>query len=132
MNCEKWHMEISGYIDNELNDEESQALFEHLASCPDCRAFLADARVIHRAFLEEKAAIEKTDGTALADYQPLPRRRVNVSFASVALTTFLACLCSLMIGMFLARSQIFVPTPIVPSDVQISTEQVQSAQEPNR
>ncbi len=129
MSCENWRMEISAFIDSELSDEEQQALYQHLAACVDCRGFLRDTRIIHGALQVEDEDVEKIDQVEIADGQPFYRRRLNVSFASVALMTFLACLCSFIIGVLLEQSRLFTLTPVTPSNVQTITEQMRSPKE---
>jgi anti-sigma factor RsiW len=40
MNCVQYEEQISAYIDHELDDAQTAALFEHLGVCSSCRTFL--------------------------------------------------------------------------------------------
>ena len=43
MTCEEYQEQVSQYIDGELDDKESGALFKHLSTCGECRSFLRSA-----------------------------------------------------------------------------------------
>jgi hypothetical protein len=40
MTCDEYQEQVSQYIDGELDDKESGALFKHLSTCGECRSFL--------------------------------------------------------------------------------------------
>ena len=102
MTCEHWRMEISMWLDNELDDEAQHAMYQHLASCPGCRAFLADARKLHAALMEEKASYGGQEVDQDEAHVSLFRLRIHAPFASVVLGVLLACLFSLFLGVSLA------------------------------
>jgi len=56
--CENIELLLSGYVDNELSEEQHQKVTQHLASCPDCREVVQDLedtnQLLHFAFSEEK------------------------------------------------------------------------------
>jgi hypothetical protein len=50
MQSDPWTAKLSEYLDGDLSEPERAAVERHLASCPTCRATLADlARVVERA-----------------------------------------------------------------------------------
>ena len=46
MNCDKWKMQILLAETGELSGDEQEAIDKHLASCDDCRSYLADSKSI--------------------------------------------------------------------------------------
>jgi predicted anti-sigma-YlaC factor YlaD len=49
MNCEEIEVSLSGYLDKELTQQESQRIELHLQSCPRCRKVLEELREAQRA-----------------------------------------------------------------------------------
>jgi anti-sigma factor RsiW len=60
MNCREFTEFLDGYFDGNLPDAERDVFDEHLAECPDCRAYLQTYRTTVRlgraAFAPEAAA----------------------------------------------------------------------------
>jgi len=54
MTCEEHQEQISELIDNELEEQQSPALFSHLSTCEECRRFL-HTTLRFRAGLQEEA-----------------------------------------------------------------------------
>jgi len=54
--CEEYRERVSAMLDDRLSSGEKLELMEHLASCPDCRAYFDDQLAIHEAFADLEAA----------------------------------------------------------------------------
>lgn len=52
--CEQYELYISAFIDNELDEEQQIELFEHLASCPNCRSHLKELKQIKEGTMHLK------------------------------------------------------------------------------
>jgi predicted anti-sigma-YlaC factor YlaD len=99
MNCATCREVISADLDGEAGRDEQEELGRHLASCPDCRRYEADARAAHRSW-RVQAAPEVPDLTEriLAGFDnghpgpSAPRGRragvLRVALAALALTQF--------------------------------------------
>lgn len=48
MKCRKWRREIVEWLDGRTSHAEEEALFRHLAECPDCAAFHAEQLEVNR------------------------------------------------------------------------------------
>lgn len=85
MTCTECEARLSAYVDGELKEEETPAMFGHLGGCADCREALRGFLALRRAFQREAAA------TGTTPHRPLPapdrparagvsllRRRVSV------------------------------------------------------
>jgi anti-sigma factor RsiW len=82
MKCDEYEEMVSGMIDNELADPESEQLFGHLSKCAACRAILRSELEL-RANLKEdlpplapKELDEKILRTLSSDSGQLPARRI--------------------------------------------------------
>ncbi len=82
MKCDEYEEMVSGMIDNELADPESEQLFGHLSKCAACRAILRSELEL-RANLKEdipplapKELDEKVLRTLSSDSGQLPARRI--------------------------------------------------------
>jgi anti-sigma factor RsiW len=51
MNCSRWQVDISAYVDGSLEPEERLAVVSHMELCPDCTAFCLEQQKLTR-FLE--------------------------------------------------------------------------------
>lgn len=65
--CERFERLISLAVDGEATPEEQARLERHLASCPDCRAYYADIRRIHQAFIREDMEVPEGFSERLMD-----------------------------------------------------------------
>lgn len=104
MNCESWRMEISAWLDDELEDAAARELHVHLADCADCRGFLKDARHM-------SGILRKGGGVEYGSQVPLLRRRLTIPFASVALGVLVACLFTFIAALALGRVDVDVYFP---------------------
>jgi hypothetical protein len=50
MNCDAYHILITGYIDEELSEDELQRLKTHLNTCETCLQYLQRQEMMHTAF----------------------------------------------------------------------------------
>ena len=48
MNCRRWRREIVEWLDSRTSHAEEEALFQHLAECPDCATFHAEQLEVDR------------------------------------------------------------------------------------
>ena len=102
MKCEEWRMEISCWLDNELDDAAQGLLHGHLTTCAECRRFLADARRVGAALEPERIAFsEHGNGAGI----PLIKRRISVPFAGIMLGMVVVCFLTIMAGIVLARAE---------------------------
>lgn len=100
MNCHEIEIELSAYLDGELNPAEAESVEAHLAECERCRGQLEQLRAARAAF----RALAPTAATATLRRQvmsaarttPLPRQRRRLwwapaaAAATVAMWLFLA------------------------------------------
>ena len=91
MHCEDYTELLSARLDGELTVEEENALEEHLAHCPDCRAVAQELESIHLSFesLEPVPAPEHFARDVMAEIEgprvvPLFRRPAFKSMAGLA------------------------------------------------
>lgn len=52
--CEKIRVELSAYLDNEVNEEERSLIVQHLNKCPDCGLEFEEIKRIQRVFSVER------------------------------------------------------------------------------
>lgn len=110
MTCDQYWKLLSARLDGALTGEENQALEEHLAVCPDCRAEQSRLAAIHAAFgeLEEIDAPEGfTQGVMDRVRAEAPERRAVSLFQRPrfrALAGLAACLV-LAAGLYSAARQ---------------------------
>lgn len=50
MKCRKWRREIVEWLDGRTSHAEGDALFQHLAECPECAAFHAEQLEVNKVF----------------------------------------------------------------------------------
>ncbi|MEG2222405.1 MAG: zf-HC2 domain-containing protein, partial [Oscillospiraceae bacterium] len=99
--CEEYVAALSAFVDGELSEAESGLLRAHLASCPGCRAYLADLRAMQAAFPPMETAPVDFAAGVMARIQggtvkPRSRRRLYPLLGAVA-----ACLVLLVtVGLF--------------------------------
>lgn len=55
--CERYREQLSEFVDNELNDERSAELFQHLAHCTECRMHLMS---LQRLRSDLRATMDRT------------------------------------------------------------------------
>lgn len=60
MHCDRIEVLLSGYIDNELTQQQRQAVENHLESCPACRDVVEELRRLQRE--TAKISIEHPSG----------------------------------------------------------------------
>lgn len=87
MTCDEYQEQVSQYIDRELADDESQALFEHLSTCSECRSFL-------RSTLELRSKIHDEMLVEAEGQREFAQRR-GLTF------TFVLPLAALILSLFL-------------------------------
>ena len=80
MTCEGYQEQVSQLIDNELEEQESPAMFAHLSTCAECRGFLHTSLRL-RSGLQEHGPLlapthvdEKVLGTAPSKRRLVPDR----------------------------------------------------------
>lgn len=102
MRCEEWRMEISSWLDNELDDPAQALLHGHLSTCVECRRFFADVRRVSATLEPARNAFQEIgNGSDI----PLIKRRISVPFAGIMLGMVVACLLTIMAGIVLARAE---------------------------
>lgn len=57
MSCTEIEMKLDLLLDGELPDTEGEAVFQHLAHCRDCQAYLSRYAQIRSAIREEKVSL---------------------------------------------------------------------------
>jgi predicted anti-sigma-YlaC factor YlaD len=73
MDCARAQILCSASLDGELDPSEQRHLDEHLASCPACRRFAADATALHRVVrIAPAEPVPDLTATILAATAPAP------------------------------------------------------------
>ena len=126
---------LSDVLDGQLDDRASRAWQQHLTDCAECRAELAQLRLVQRAAREWtpsdtgadhwpalRAKVMAPDVTAIS--QPRrPRRRTEASIAAATLAV-----AAMLVLIFRTR----VPTPAWPSEVAAGVRQDRGARDTRR
>jgi anti-sigma factor RsiW len=106
LTCDQALELISAKLDNMLTAEESAALEEHLALCPDCRALLADFQAMQAALpgaleAQPPAGLKEDILAAVhaAKVTPLPEKRRERRWRPRAWASLAAVLAVVILGM---------------------------------
>ena len=96
--CAYFEVQISGYLDDMLTEEEIKELMEHLACCPDCSALFADLTKLSNELQQLPAAVPSEDFASTV-IQQVKRKRGTKRAAHRSLIGVAAVLVVTLIGL---------------------------------
>lgn len=112
MNCITNKERISQFMDDELQTEELQPMFQHLGECEECRKFFVQTKTIRDGIknfeqVEVPESINKKfDVLAMEEKkQPLMHRKFTVSVPSALLSGIVVLMISILFVSFINTIQ---------------------------
>ena len=121
MNCDTYEEQLSAWMDNEINDEETKSLFGHLHGCQACREAFRSAQRLRLNLREEQPPMAPAElDEKVMSLIPRPRiyagdrkairivawrRRVSLPLPVAAVVALLLMIGSAAISLKLFESQ---------------------------